>query len=204
MTQIDGVPLAFFLPLGVHILAGLTSAVTGIVAFSVPKSPTRHHRWGKRYLWAYTVVFVTATILSVQRWSADAYLFVLAVLGYSLALGGYGARRFRHTRWLHRLLGEYWVIAHLVGMISSYVVLLTAFYVDNAHLFPGFNRLPTIVFWVAPTLIAIPFLVRSIRRFLPKRATASSSAPSASSATAGVQRESVNWPTQETNIPNGS
>jgi hypothetical protein len=170
MTQVDGLPLVFFLPLVVHALAGLTSAVTGIVAFSVPKGPTRHHRWGTRYLWAYTVVFLTATILSVQRWSADAYLFVLAVLGYSLALGGYSMRRFRHTPWLRGLLGEYWVIAHLVGMISSYVVLLTAFYVDNAHLFPGFNRLPTVVFWVAPSLIAVPFLVRSIRRFLPKTA----------------------------------
>jgi hypothetical protein len=173
MIQIDGLPLAFFLPLVVHVLAGMTSAVTGIVAFGVPKGPARHHRWGTRYLWAYTVVFLTASILSVQRWSADAYLFVLAVLGYSLALGGYGARRFRHSPWLRRPLGEYWVIAHLVAMISSYVVLLTAFYVDNAHLFPGVNRLPTIVFWVAPSLIAIPFLVRSIQRFLPKAATSS-------------------------------
>jgi hypothetical protein len=124
------------------------------------------------------VVFLTATILSVQRWSADAYLFVLAVLGYSVALGGYSMRRCRHTPWLRGLFGEYWVIAHLIGMISSYVVLLTAFYVDNAHLFPGFNRLPTIVFWVAPSLIAVPFLVRSIRRFLPK--TANTPAPTGS------------------------
>ena len=75
-------------PLVVHALAGLTTGVTGVVAFSVPKGPARHHRWGTRYLWAYTVVFLTATMLSVQRWQADAYLFVLAVLGYSLALGG--------------------------------------------------------------------------------------------------------------------
>jgi len=173
MTQVDGLPLVFFLPLVIHALAGLTSAVTGIVAFSAPKGPTRHHRWGTRYLWAYTVVFLTATILSVQRWSADAYLFVLAVLGYSFALGGYSMRRFRHAPWLRYLLGDYWVIAHLVAMISSYVVLLTAFYVDNAHLFPGVNRLPTIVFWLAPSLIALPFLVRSIRCFLPKATTTS-------------------------------
>jgi uncharacterized membrane protein len=204
MAEIDGLPLAFILPLAVHILAGMTSAVTGIVAFSVPKGPTRHHRWGTHYLWAYTVVFLTATVLSVQRWQADAYLFVLAMLGYTLALGGYSVRRFRNTPWLRRLLGEYWVIAHLVGMISSYVVLLTAFYVDNAHLFPGVNRLPTIVFWVAPTLVALPFLVRSIRRFLPTTATPSASTTSTPSATAGVQRDGIDRPTQETTIPNGS
>jgi hypothetical protein len=115
-------------------------------------------------------VFLTATILSVQRWSADAYLFGLALLSYSVALVGYSARRFRNTAWLRRLLGDWWVIAHLSGMIASYVVLWTAFYVDNAHLFPGLNRLPTLTFWVAPTLIAIPFLVRSSTRFAPKSA----------------------------------
>jgi hypothetical protein len=115
-----------------------------VFAFSVHKGPTRHHRWGERYLWAHTVVFLTATILSAQRWQADAYLFVLAVLGYSLALGGNSARRFRQAPWLRRALGEYWVIAHLVGMIGSYVVLWTAFYVDNAHLIPSLNHLPTL------------------------------------------------------------
>jgi hypothetical protein len=193
--MIDGLPYAFFFPLVVHALAGLTTAVLGIVAFSLPKGPTRHHRWGERYLWAYTVVFLTATILSVQRWTADAYLFGLAVLGYGFALGGYGARRFRQAPWLRHALGEYWVIAHLSGMIASYVVLVTAFYVDNAHLFPGFNRLPIIVFWVAPTLVALPFLALSIQRFLPK-----TTAP----ATAGAHCDDAGRSTQETNISSGS
>jgi hypothetical protein len=171
--MIDGLPLTFFLPLVVHVLAGWTAGITGVVTFSVPKSPARHHRWGKRYLWAYTVVFLTATILSVQHWPADAYLFGLAVLGYSFALGGYSARRFRQVHWVKHVLGEYWVIAHLTAMIGSYVVLGAAFEVDNAQLFPGLNRLPTLTFWVAPTLIALPFLVRSIARFAPKAAARS-------------------------------
>jgi hypothetical protein len=166
--MVDGLPLSFFFPLVVHALAGLTTGVTGVVAFSVPKGPARHHRWGQRYLWAYTVVLLTATILSVQHWPADAYLFFLAVLGSSLALFGYSARRFRQAPWVKHLLGEYWVVAHLVGMIGSYVVLWTAFFVDNAHLIPGLNQLPTLAFWVLPTLIALPFLVRSIARFAPK------------------------------------
>jgi hypothetical protein len=51
--------------------------------------------------------------------------------------------------------------------------------VDNAHLFPGVNRLPTLTFWVAPILIAVPFLVRSITRFAPKAAAPATPTPTA-------------------------
>src|SRR5216683_4978826 len=119
--MIDGLPLSFFLPLVVHSLAGLLTGTTGILAFRVPKRRGRHDRWGTRYLQAYTVVFLTATILSGERWEADAYLFFLALIGYGFALGGYGARRFRQEPWLMRLLGNRWVVAHIVGTIGSYV-----------------------------------------------------------------------------------
>jgi hypothetical protein len=65
------------------------------------------------------------------------------------------------------VLGAKWVVVHITLMIGSYVVLWTAFYVDNAHLIPGLNRLPSLTFWVAPTVIALPFLVRSLTRFAP-------------------------------------
>jgi hypothetical protein len=166
-----GIPLTFFLPLIVHVLAGLTTVITGIVTFSMPKRRGRHPRWGERYLWAYTLVFLTATILSGERWSVDAYLFFIAVVGYGFALGGYAARRFRGARWMIHVLGKNWVIGHIIGMIGSYIVLLTGFYVDNAHLIPLLNQLPQIVFWVLPTLIGIPFIVRSISRYAPKTVT---------------------------------
>lgn len=163
-----GIPLSFFLPLIVHVWAGLATVIIGIVAFRVPKHPGHHSRWGTRYLWAYTLVFLTAITLSVQRWETDAYLFFIAVVGYGFALGGYTAGRFRRTSWMIRLLGKNWVIAHIIGTIASYIVLLTGFYVDNAHLIPLLNRLPQITFWVLPTMIGIPFIIRSISRYAPK------------------------------------
>lgn len=166
--MIDGFPLSFFLPLVVHVLAALTTGVTGVITFSRPKRRGRHPKWGVRYLWAYTVVFLTAIILSVQHWPTDAYLVVLATIGYGFALSGYGARRFRQKPMVRRILGKQWISAHIVGMIGSYVVLLTAFYVDNAHLIPGLKQLPTLTFWVLPSLIALPFLVVSLSRFAPK------------------------------------
>ena len=168
--MIDGFPLSFFLPLVVHALAALTTGVTGVITFSRPKRSVRHPKWGGRYLWAYTVVFLTAIILSVQHWPTDAYLVVLATIGYGFALAGYGARRFRQKPMLRRVLGKQWISAHIVGMIGSYVVLWTAFYVDNAHLIPGLKEFPTLTFWVLPTVIALPFLVVSLSRFAPKTA----------------------------------
>ena len=168
--MIDDFPLSFFLPLVVHALAALTTGVSGVITFSRPKRSVRHPTWGVRYLWAYTVVFLTAIILSVQHWPTDAYLVVLATIGYGFALGGYGTRRFRQEPWLLRVLGKQWIVAHILGMIGSYVVLWTAFYVDNAHLIPGLKEFPTLTFWVLPTMIAFPFLVVSLSRFAPKTA----------------------------------
>ena len=166
-----GLPLSFFLPLMVHVWAGLATVIIGIVAFRAPKRRGRHPRWGVRYLWAYTLVFLTATLLSFQHWETSAYLFFIALVGYGLALGGYGARRFRQKPWMMRSLRKHWVIAHILGTIGSYIVLLTGFYVDNAHLIPLLNRLPQLTFWVLPTVIGIPFIVRSISRFAPKTVT---------------------------------
>ena len=168
--MIDGLPLSFFLPLVVHALAGLTTGVTGVLAFRASKRRGRHHQWGKSYLWAYTVVFLTAIMLSVQHLPADIYLLVLATLGYGLALSGYAARRFRLEPIVRRIVGKQWVVAHIVGVIGSYVVLWTAFYVDNAHLIPGLKQLPILTFWVLPSLIALPFLVVSLSRFAPETA----------------------------------
>ena len=168
--MIDDLALSFFLPLVVHALAGLTTGVMGVLALRAPKRRGRHHQLGKSYLWAYTVVFLTAIMLSVQHMPADAYLLVLATIGYGLALSGFAARRFRQEPLVRRLVGKQWVVAHIIGVIGSYVVLWTAFYVDNAHLIPGLKQLPTLTFWVLPTVIALPGLLVSLSRFAPKTA----------------------------------
>jgi hypothetical protein len=58
-------------------------------------------------------------------------------------------------------------------MIGSYVVLWTAFFVDNAHLIPLLNQLPLLTFWILPSLIGLPFIVLSISRFAPNMVASS-------------------------------
>lgn len=160
--MIDGLPLSFFLPLVVHALAGMSTGIVGVVVFGAPKYSRRHPQWGARYLLGYTLVFVTATVLALEHLAADMYLLVLAVMGYGCALGA------RAAQWLRKRRAEpWWIVVHILGMIGSYVILWTAFLVDNAHLIPLLKQLPTLTFWILPPLAALPFLAVSAYRFAP-------------------------------------
>jgi hypothetical protein len=109
----------------VHILAGLTCVITGAVAFLSKKHRGRHPAFGEVYYWALAVVFVTATGMAGMRWAQSAYLFVLGCIAFAFGSIGYAARKRRWPGWL---------TVHMLGMSLSYIVLMTAFYVDYADL----------------------------------------------------------------------
>jgi hypothetical protein len=157
LSRLVGAPvtLTFGLLLVVHIVAGLTCVVTGAVAFLSRKQRGRHPSFGEVYFWALAVVFVTATGMALMRWEHSAYLFVLGCVAFAFGSVGYVARKRRWPGWL---------TMHMIGMAVSYIVLLTAFYVDNGPKLPLWDRLPTIVFWVGPCLIGLPLLARALMR----------------------------------------
>ena len=138
-----------------HVLAGMTCVVSGAVAMLSKKRRGRHPRFGDIYYCGLLIVFTTACGMSVLRWSEDSYLFVLGALSFGSASIGYLARK-RHWRG--------WTTFHIVGMGVSYIVLLTAFYVDNGPRLPLYDRLPVIVFWTVPTLVGLPVVARALRR----------------------------------------
>lgn len=146
---------AFSILLVFHVSSGLTCVVTGAIAMLSKKRRGRHPLFGEIYYWSLFVVFVSMSGLAGLRWEHDAHLFALGALSFGLATIGHAARR---IRW------DGWTSIHVLGMSMSYVVLLTAFYVDNGPHLPLWNRLPTIAFWVGPTLIGLPLIVRSLRR----------------------------------------
>lgn len=52
----------------------------------------------------------------------------------------------------------------MTGMGISYILMLTAFYVDNGPNLPLWRELPPIAFWILPTLIGAPILLHALLR----------------------------------------
>jgi hypothetical protein len=125
----------------VHVAAGLTAVVTGIVAMRVPKRPGRHPRSGLVYLGARP---------------RTSYLLILGALALAAAGAGYAARRIRWHGWPRH---------HMAAMAISYITLLTAFYVDNGPRLPLWKLLPPITFWFLPAGIGLPLLLRALHRY---------------------------------------
>lgn len=147
------VPFAALLVL--HVPAGLTSVITGAVAAISRKRRGRHPTFGTVYYWALAAVFVSATGMALLRWNEDRHLFALGTISFAVASGGLTARK---VRW------KGWTSFHILGMSLSYIVLLTAFYVDNGPHLPVWDRLPAIAYWTLPALVGLPLVTRALRR----------------------------------------
>jgi hypothetical protein len=144
---------AFLAVVGVHVLLGLTCTITGIIAMLSAKREGRHPLFGSIYFWCLSGVFVTTSALAAVRWAEDYHLFVLGTLALAAAYLGRMARR---KRWGN------WVMLHITGMGTSYILLLTAFYVDNGKSLPLWKDLPPIAYWLVPAAVGIPLIVRAL------------------------------------------
>jgi hypothetical protein len=138
--------------LAIHVIAGLTAVITGAVAALSRKGSARHIRAGRWFYRAITVVFATATILAAMRWRQDYYLFIIGAVAFTASTIGYQHRRRRRP-------GD---TGHIAGMGIAYVAMLTAFYVDNGPHLPLWDRLPTFAFWLLPSAIGAPIIIRAL------------------------------------------
>jgi hypothetical protein len=135
----------------------------GIAAMVSLKRRGRHSTFGTIYYWSLAVVVASATGLSLVRWAENYHLFVLGALSLVSATVARAAPR---QRWCN------WIRLHITGMGSSYILMLTAFYVDNGKHLPLWRELPQMAFWVLPTALGIPIVVWALLRHpLARRAT---------------------------------
>ena len=159
-TVVLGIPIpsddpVFLGVIGIHILFGLAAVITGAVAMLSTKGRGRHSNWGTIYFWCLSGVFATMSALSFMRWADDYHLFILGALSFASAYFGRTAAR---RRW------RQWPRLHLTGMGASYILLLTAFYVDNGKNLPLWRELPEIAFWLLPSAIGIPLIIYALLR----------------------------------------
>jgi cell division protein FtsW (lipid II flippase) len=157
-TTIAGIPLPSDAPLFlafvvVHVVAGLTAVIAGAIAMLSQKRPGRHPQAGTVYYWALAGVFITMAALAFFRWSEDYHLFILGLLSFIAATIGRTARQ---------KLWPSWPRIHMTGMAVSYIVMITAFYVDNGPNLPLWRELPPLAFWILPTLIGAPILINAL------------------------------------------
>ena len=160
MTNIAGIPVpstspVFIAIVGLHVLLGLASVLTGVVAMLSPKRPGRHPNFGTIYFWCLSGTITLAIGLSVVRWTRDYPLFVMGVLSFAAAWVGRTAKRRHWSGWIQ------W---HITGMGMSYVLLLTAFYVDNGRSLPLWRDLPAISYWLLPTAVGSILIGRALLR----------------------------------------
>ena len=143
----------FLALLAIHIPAGMICVLAGLVALLSKKQAGRHPKFGTIYYWSLSVVFVTASIMSALRWTEDYHLFILGTLAFTVATFGRMAHR---RRWVG------WVRLHITGMGLSYIFMLTAFYVDNGKNLPLWKELPPIAYWILPSVVGLPLIVRAL------------------------------------------
>ena len=57
----------------------------------------------------------------------------------------------------------YWLAAHIARITGAYIASVTAFLVVNQETFP--SVIPPVVYWLLPTVILTPLIVKWIRKF---------------------------------------
>jgi hypothetical protein len=157
---IDGIVIPSDNPLflgiiAVHVLAALICVIAGAFAMLSKKQPGTHPKAGSVYYYGLWIVFITVIIISILRWNEDYPLFILGSLSFGLAFTG---RKAEKQKW------KRWPVIHVLGMGFSYILLITAFYVDNGKFLPVWKNLPYIVYWTLPAIVGIPIIIRTLLR----------------------------------------
>ena len=158
-TDIFGIPVpstdrVFLTFVVVHILISLIAVLTGLFAMLSDKRMRRHALYGRLYFWAMLLSFCTVVILSIMRWPHNIHLLSIGVFAITVTLLGYRLAKNRVLNWTRY---------HTICMGTSYILLMTGFYVDNGKNLPFWKLFPQWFFWVFPAVVGIPIIIYVLR-----------------------------------------
>lgn len=113
--------------------------------------------------WFIEIVFCCAHISFV---TFAIYQFILGNTSIGIVSFIFGATGLSANRsTIKRLKGKiseknYWLIAHVSGMLGSYIGAITAFTVNNNQRL----GMPDLLAWLGPTLVLVPIIVYEVRK----------------------------------------
>jgi uncharacterized membrane protein len=118
--------------------------------------------------WALTIFMAISGVIFIIY--GTRLLLVQKTFGWVLItfgiIGGSGV--FQDLRYYRGLKKEkmYWLRTHISRMTGGYIAAFTAFIVNNMGLFP--QGIPGFVFWLLPTFILVPLIIKWQRQYVKK------------------------------------
>lgn len=159
-TILFGVPVpstnkVFLTIVVIHIFLGIICVLAGLLAMLAVKTGTRHKLAGKTYYVAMLFAFITTVILSIMRWPHNTHLLIIGILAFAMTHTG------KRLAYAH---SKNWTRLHTICMGTSYILLLTGFYVDNGKNLPFWNQFPQLFFWFFPAAVGVPIIILTLKR----------------------------------------
>jgi uncharacterized membrane protein len=158
-TDLFGIPVpstdrVFLTFVVIHIMISLVCVISGFLAMLANKGGKRHSIYGKVYFWSMLSAFATVVILSIMRWPHNIHLLSIGILAAASVYLGWRLAKKQSTNWTR---------LHTIFMGLSYIFLLTGFYVDNGKNLPFWRLFPQWFFWVFPTTVGLPIILRVLK-----------------------------------------
>lgn len=116
-----------------------------------------------KFDWFIEIVFCSAHISFV---AFAVYQFILGncsigIVSFVFGVTGLNANRSTINRLKGKITEKnYWLIAHVSGMLGSYIGAVTAFTVNNNQRL----GMPDLLAWLGPTVVLVPFIIFEIRK----------------------------------------
>lgn len=139
-----------------HVVSGGLALLAGPVAMFSRKRRGIHTRFGLLYtLLVLTTCLSALVLVTVEGWHRYWVLGAISVATLaSVMIGFLAARRKRPG----------WITTHIVGQLSSYISMVTAFAVVNRTMLRELTGLPSLWYWLLPTLIGTPLIMLAVSR----------------------------------------
>lgn len=81
----------------IHIAAGFTALLFGLVAMLTTKGQAWHNKTGLIYFWAMMIVALTSTIISLSSSPINLFLFVVGIFSFYLTFTGYRSTKVKNN-----------------------------------------------------------------------------------------------------------